>query len=430
MNVVSKRMWLFFVVVLVSITTVAAPLTMWVTGYSNEEKRILNEIIADSFTKKTGIEVSITNLSWNDYEKKYLLAAATGDGPDVAHMGAIVAPQLGVRGALEDLTQYPNYTNLEKNTFPGLLKGWRYKSVSYGVPFGTYLYPMFVRTDILAENGLGVPDNWDEFRAIIPKLQAKGMNVSLAWGLSGNIYCDASMFMWQKGADWYNDSLTASMWDSPEGIAGFREYMELYTKYKIEQETGISLRSTNFRTGKVPIIFGNIYSDYGIFNLTAPEIKGKWSVKVAPGVKRDGTMHRDVYAGPSTMSIFKSSKKKNEAWQLLQFLASAEIQSQYASRIMNEIQGITFVPTDINAFRALPIPEKDRQIIEEQAKHAKTPPFSLAPREMAYRLLDFAAHEVIQQCKDPTAAIKDAAKQMTSELQKKNKEFKRFLDKL
>ena len=159
-------------------------------------------------------------------------------------------------------------------------------------------------------------------------------------------------------------------------------------------------------------------------------MKGKLAVSVAPGALSDGAMQRQVYAGPSTLSIMVSSKKKNEAWQLIQFLAKPETQGLYAKRIMNEITGITFVTTDIAAFRSLPIPEKDRLIIEEQARHAKTPPFSLAPREVSYRLLDFAAHEVIQQGKDPVLAIKDAAKQMTTELQKKNKEFKRFLDKI
>lgn len=425
-----KKFLSFTAILLLTTITMAASLSMWVTGYSNEEKRILKEIIEDGFTKNTGIDIELETISWNDYEKKFILAAVTGDGPDIAHMGAIVAPQLGVRGALEDLTKYPGYKDLEAKTFPGLVKGWRYRTVSYGVPFGTYLYPMFVRTDILAANGLKIPDNWDEFRNIIPKLQAKGMNLSLAWGLSGNIYCDASMFMWQKGADWYNDDLTASAWDTQEGIAGFKEYMEMYTKHKLEQETGISVRVTSFRTGRVPVIFGNIYSDYGIFNLTAPEIKGKWAVVVAPGTLRGGKMHREVYAGPSTLSIMVSSKKKKEAWQLIQFLAKPETQARYAERVMNEIQGTTFVPTDITAFRSLSIPEKDRLVIEEQAKHAKTPPFSLAPREVSYRLLDFAAHEVIQQGKDPEKAIRDAAKQMTSELQKKNKEFKRYLDKL
>ncbi|MFA6694893.1 MAG: extracellular solute-binding protein, partial [Bacillota bacterium] len=347
-----------------------------------------------------------------------------------AHMGAIVAPQLGVRGALEDLAKYDEYHELEAKTFPGLVKGWRYKSVAYGVPFGTYLYPMFVRTDILAELGIDIPDNWDEFRVAIPKIQANGMNVSLAWGLSGNIYCDSSMFMWQKGADWYNDDLTKSDWDSPEGVAGFVEYMELYTKYGLEKDVSGSLRTSNFRNGNVPITFGNAYSDYGIFNLTAPEIQGKWQIVVAPGTMTKGQMRRDVYAGPSTLSIMVSSKKKAQAWELIKFLAQPEIQARYAERVMNEIKGITFIPSDLDAFRQLPIPEKDRLVLEEQARHAKTPPFSLAPREVSYRLLDFAAHEVIQLGKDPLDAIKDAAKQMTTELQKKNVEFKRFLDKL
>ncbi|HHY19415.1 MAG TPA: extracellular solute-binding protein [Firmicutes bacterium] len=415
---------------LVSVLTVAAPLYMWVTGYSNEEKKILEELIWEEFTKETGIEVELTTIAWSDYEKKFILAAVTGDGPDVAHMGAIVAPQLGVRGALEDLTEYANYEEIEKRTFPGLVKGWRYKSVAYGVPFGTYLYPMFVRTDILAQNGMSIPNDWHEFRAIIPKLQSKGMNVALSWGLTGNIYCDASMFMWQKGADWYNEDLTASAWDSPEGIAGFSEFIELYTKYKIEAEVPGTIRSTNFRDGTFPIIFGNVYSDYGIFNLAAPEIKGKWTVAVAPGTLRDGVMHREVYAGPSTLSIMKSSKRKKDAWELIQYLAKPETQGKYAERVMIELEGTTFIPTDIEAFRALPIPEKDRKIIEEQARFAKTPPFSLAPREISYRLLDFAAHEVVQLGKSPEQAIRDAAKQMNVELEKKNKEFKRFLDKL
>ncbi|HOL13362.1 MAG TPA: extracellular solute-binding protein [Bacillota bacterium] len=426
-----KKIGILAVVLLcLSSIVMAETLEMWVTGYSNEEKRILSEIIEQTFTAQTGIEVRLETVAWGDYEQKYILAAVSGDGPDVAHMGAIVAPQLGVRGALEDLAKYEGYAELEASTFPGLVKGWRYKSVSYGVPFGTYLYPMFVRTDILADLGISIPDNWDEFRAAIPKIQANNMNASLAWGLSGNIYCDVSMFMWQKGADWYNADLTKSDWDSPEGIAGFVEYMELYTKYGIEREVGGSVRVTSFRNGYTPITFGNAYSDYGVYNLTAPEIQGKWQMVVAPGTMTQGEMRRDVYAGPMTLSIMVSSKKKALAWELIKFLAKPETQARYAERVMKEISGITFIPSDLDAFRQLPIPDRDREVLEEQARHAKTPSFSLAPREVSYRLLDFAAHEVVQLGKDPVDAIKDAAKQMTLELQKKNIEFKRFLDKL
>ncbi len=104
-----KKVLVCLAILILGIVVNSASLSMWVTGYSNEEKRILQEVITDGFTKETGIEVKLETISWNDYEKKYILAAVTGDGPDVAHMGAIVAPQLGVRGSLVRLTTFPNY---------------------------------------------------------------------------------------------------------------------------------------------------------------------------------------------------------------------------------------------------------------------------------------------------------------------------------
>ena len=124
-----KKIGILAVVLLcLSSIVMAETLEMWVTGYSNEEKRILSEIIEQTFTAQTGIEVRLETVAWGDYEQKYILAAVSGDGPDVAHMGAIVAPSSVFAVRWKTWLSTKAMPRL-KPAPSRLVKGWRYKSV-------------------------------------------------------------------------------------------------------------------------------------------------------------------------------------------------------------------------------------------------------------------------------------------------------------
>jgi len=122
---------------------------------------------------------------------------------------------------------------------PNFYRALQYKGLTFGIPYTASSTVAFQRDDILKEVGIKSINTWDELKQVLPKLQAKNSNFTLQWFLSDTVYSDVNMFMWQHGADDYDATLTKSGYDSPECIAGFKEYAELYTKYKIPKEAPV-----------------------------------------------------------------------------------------------------------------------------------------------------------------------------------------------
>ena len=87
---------LLIVLVLSCLVSAADKITVWLTGHSNEEIAIIRSLTETTFTAQTGIAVDFSNLSWSDFENRFLMAAASGDAPDVGGAGTLFLPELGV----------------------------------------------------------------------------------------------------------------------------------------------------------------------------------------------------------------------------------------------------------------------------------------------------------------------------------------------
>ncbi|HHY19867.1 MAG TPA: extracellular solute-binding protein [Firmicutes bacterium] len=228
----TRRLSLVLAVILVlGVFTNAKTISVWLTGHSNEEMSIIREVTETTFTSKTGISVDYTNLSWGDFENRFLMAAASGEAPDVGGAGALFIPELGLRGALVDLTTMPGFNEVYNRSYPAFYRSLQYKNVTFGVPYTATVSTAFQRDDILNDIGIKSISTWDELRQVLPKLQAKNSNFALQWFLTDTLYADVNMFMWQRGADDYNDDLTKSGYDDPEAITAFTDYVELYTAF-------------------------------------------------------------------------------------------------------------------------------------------------------------------------------------------------------
>ena len=132
------------------------------------------------------------------------------------------APELGLRGAVINLAQFPDYEEFAANFPPMYFNSLQYQGLVFGIPYRSYLYLTYQRTDILQDLGIAPVTTWTELKSILPRLQAQGMNFALTFGISESVYADVNMFMWQYGGDDYNEDLTKSGYDSPESIAGLK----------------------------------------------------------------------------------------------------------------------------------------------------------------------------------------------------------------
>ena len=427
-----KRLSLVLFALILTFTVSADTVIVW-SPWTVEWNRVIQKLTDEEFTPKTGIEVKIVAIPAADMETKLLLAAASGDVPDIGITGSLGPADLGVRGAAVDL--YERFSNqylaVRDDMYPGLMRSFEFRGTNFGLPADTALYPMAYRTDILSEMGMNVPVTWKELYGILPKLQANGYNFAPTWGFAdgvGNVaYADVSMFIWQHGGDWYSEDRTRSGLDCEESIAGFIEYAELYTKHNIPKAVDGFM---GFKNGELPLL--QISStQYSYIKTAAPELTGKWKVTVVPGtVREDGTISHAAYIGGSTFVMFKASKKQDEAFAWLKWWLSTETQTKYINEVPKALPGSVVIPANRHAMLNMPLPEEDVEAYMLQASHSIAPAYALAPESITHRFINNACAKAVLQGVDPVEAILEAASLMNVELEKKQKEYARFISKL
>ena len=292
----------------------------------HDHAQALNEIVQSRFTPETGIPVEVKLVDAN----VLIPAVAVGNGPDVSVLIASrYAMDYGFRGALYDLTSFPDYEQTIASYQKEPLTPFTYGGRTYALP-DTYVFDlMFYRKDILQEIGASVPDTWDEMLTLLPKLNNNNLTLGIA-GLSSESLEIYMMLLYQMGISPYDEAGTHSLFATETGIAAFDFWGSLYTKYDVPKTADLL---TFFRTGQMPIIIAP-YLYYNNLLAGAPEIDGLWEAAIVPGMTaEDGTVNHSV-AGYSTGAvIFSNARQPDRAWEFVKWWTGEEGQTLFGQEV-------------------------------------------------------------------------------------------------
>ncbi len=377
-------------------------IVMWLVG-SEAQARTIMEISAP-FTEKTGIRVLCQAISWGDAHSKYLTSIAGDVSPDIGTMGLTWGMEFGELGALIDLKEaYPeDVTNIQDKIFKGILESTQFGDKVFGVPFYMSEQIIYYRTDIIPK----APETWEELLKTLQDLRAKGKGILLDWGSLD--WIGYSPFLWQAGGSYYNDDFTKVTVDTPEAVEALTFLNKLYLngmpKTHVPVEQGM-------RTGDYPLA---ITGNWKIISLTvgAPEIKGKWAIAPLP---KGPSGKRTAFIGGGVLAVFKKSKMKDEAWELIKFLFEPENQKKiYEASLETED---SYLPPNVDSWKLLPMDANFKKVLQQQANDAKGPPPVLA-WDVSTRHLNHAIQMVILKGADPAKELKAANEAMQKELDK------------
>ncbi len=124
----------------------------------------------EKYKELTGIDMVFTKPVHSEYYQQLSLAFTTGDIPDAAEIGAVYYPTYANNGALWDMTDAWDNSELKASgiTDEAFVEGLKINDVLYGFPMtrgnGTVTY---VRQDWLDNLGMDTPTNYDEFIAML-----------------------------------------------------------------------------------------------------------------------------------------------------------------------------------------------------------------------------------------------------------------------
>ena len=383
-------------------------LKVWISG-GQEQLEIVSKMTREKFTVKTGIPVSVQLVSGS-----LLNVVVSGKNPDVAlNIDSSVPVNFALRGALEDLSNYNGYKEVENQYRVGSFVPYTINGAVYGIPATESFAMLFVRDDIFAKFGLSVPQTWEDILDLAPILQRKNMSIGLGVSFSDLIF--------QNGGNYYNDELTKVCFNDNICVDAFKTLTAFYVDYGFPITYDFL---TRFRSGEMPIGIST-YSTYNSLEYTAPEIKGLWSMYEMIGtVKKDGSIDKTGTASPIQVSVmFSNSVNKKDAWEFLKWWADSSTQTTYGLELEAAL-GVSarYETANTETFKSLLWTASEQRVLLAQRDRLKTLPI-LPGTYYVERCYNNAYRSVINQDQNPREALNKWTVLINEELARKQAEF-------
>jgi ABC-type glycerol-3-phosphate transport system substrate-binding protein len=389
-------------------------LTVWMAR-GREWVEIFKEMLDDDFTPGTGIRVNVNTIPLNT-EHLLLLAYTAGKAPDVAlGVGPQVPVEFAIRNALVNLNTFTDVKAVTSRFIPESLIPFRYLNGLYAIPETQDFQMLFYRKDILESLGLEPPQTWKDVYALLPVLQEHGMEFYYPGGVPGY-----DPFLFQHGGDFYTSDGLRSGLDHSEALAAFEEWTDIFNNYKLPLQADFYQR---FRTGEMPVGIGN-YDLYVKLATSAPELNGRWKMAPLPGIrKNNGVIDRSSGGSGQTGIILGSTKYPKEAWELLKWWTSEDVQIRYGM----EVEGLLGVGSrwntaNVNAMEGMAWSRDEINAIMEQWSWFKEQPIVLGGYYTPRHLMN-AWNKVVLLGENTRISLEDAVKEINKELLRKQEEF-------
>jgi multiple sugar transport system substrate-binding protein len=188
---------------------------------------------AAKFTEKTGVEVKVDFVGWEDINQQTAVTSNSGAGPDII-IGFTDAPHIYADKLIE-LTDVADYLGKRYGGWMFLAEkyGKRHKSDAWlGLPFGATAGPLIYRKSLIKAAGFDrVPDDHAGLLDLCQKLQKAGKPAGFALGNAvgdGNGF--ANWLLWSHGAALLDEQGNVAI-NSKETVAALKYLKQLYPTF-------------------------------------------------------------------------------------------------------------------------------------------------------------------------------------------------------
>lgn len=294
------------------------------------EGEVVTQLLPDFERSHPGMRVAVQQLPWSAAHEKLLTAFAGDATPDVSQLGNTWIPELAALGALESLQPFVTASAVveQSDYFPGIWDTNQIADTLYGVPWYVDTRLLFYRRDLLTQAGFSAPPKtWDEWRRMLAAIKLQGGAERYSILLPLNEFEPLLALALQQEQPLLREDGSRGNFESE----GFRRSLGFY---KEMFERGWAPLMTNTQISNVWNEFGRGYFAFyisgpwniGEFKRRLPaELQNAWMTAPLPGPDGPGASA----AGGSSLVIYKDSKHKKEAWQLIEYLSSPSVQQRF-----------------------------------------------------------------------------------------------------
>lgn len=391
-----------------------------VQSIGKEQAQIIQNLIDETFTPESGINVNLQLIPID----VVLRAALAGNSPDVLiGVSQATLQDFAMRGAVVDLSKLEGFDELTANYYQSTLDTASYLDGIYGIPEQADFFMMFCRNDILDKIGAKTPKTWEEVKEILPILRKYNYEFFAPTARNApNLY---PSMVYQFGGELYkgegNDYGIASNIDNEPAMIAFKTFTDFFTNYSFTANADFPNR---FREGQMPIGVTK-YTTYNQLEVFAPEIKGLWSFTPVPGYENeDGTINNSYVVETVNCAMLQNSNNQEDSWNFIKWWMSTDIQLQYANTV-ESVMGTSarYATANPEVMKQLPWSNTELEQLLSQMENTIGIP-AVPGSYMTTRMVEFAFNNVLSKFANPREELYLNIKAIDKELTNKRKEFK------
>jgi multiple sugar transport system substrate-binding protein len=302
-------------------------LVFWAMGREGEA---VAQLIPAFEREHPDIHVDVQELPWKAAHQKLLTAIAGNTTPDVAQLGNTWIAELRALHALEPLQPYVDHSSVVQpaDYFAGIWATNRIDGTLYGIPWYVDTRLLFYRKDLLKAAGFDAPPrDWAEWSRQMEALQARAAPDHYAILLPTNEFEQLLSLALQQDEPLLRDGGRHGNFES----AGFKRalafYVDIFKRHEapLLANTEVPNPWTEFGRGVYAFYFSGPWNIGEFRHRLAPSQQGEWATAPLPGPDGPGA----GIASGSSLVIFRHSRRKAQAWLLIQYLSRPQVQQQF-----------------------------------------------------------------------------------------------------
>jgi multiple sugar transport system substrate-binding protein len=293
----------------------------WAMGREGE---VVRELLPEFERTHPNVRVEVQQLPWTAAHQKLLTAFAGDVLPDVAQLGNTWLPEFVALHAVDPIK--PGLVDAA-DYFPGIWQTNVIDGTVYGVPWYVDTRLLFYRRDLLQQAGFSSPPaSWAQWVEMLRTLKARsGERYGVLLPL--NEYEPLLALALQQDAPLLKDANGQGHFRSD----GFKRALGFYREFFKE---GLAPATDANRIANVWDEFGRGYFTFyitgpwniGEFKRRLPaSLQQSWMTAPLPGPNGPGYS----IAGGASLVVFATSKRKEAALQLVQYLSRPEVQLRF-----------------------------------------------------------------------------------------------------
>lgn len=333
-----------------------------------------------------GIKVELISNPYAATKEQVVAGAAAGTMSDVVGLDGAWVNDFVKQGALANLSDLMKQANYDPSELAAQIQ---LNGSTYMIPVVNFVYPVFTNLDLLQKAGIDKPPSTrSEFLDAAKKLTDAGNNVS-GWVLPlsteqpNGIQNDVMAWLWASGG--------SMLKDGKPNLVGNQDVIATMEFIKSLQDAGVISpgaatkkepdKVTEFTNGRVGMMIDSL-AHINLIRKDTPNLN--FAITAIPAA--DGyTGKRGLPYASWGIGVAANSQHQAEAWKLVQFLMSKDVNSKLSS-IANAFPGNVnstpdFVTTDklfaaafdvfkqgylANEFTGLPVAEQLMREFDEQ----------------------------------------------------------------